>query len=117
VSHALIVDLARNAIMMALLVAGPMLIVALGVGLIISVIQAVTQIQEQTLSFLPKLLAVAAVFLIALPWMLQLLVKYTTATVRLPAFETVPFHVDVRDKLPQRVPSFLHGRPRDGSAN
>jgi hypothetical protein len=47
----------------------------------------------------------------------ELLVKYTTATVRLPAFETVPFHVDVRDKLPQRVPSFLHGRPRDGSAN
>jgi flagellar biosynthetic protein FliQ len=82
VSHALIVDLARNAIMMALLVAGPMLIVALGVGLIISVIQAVTQIQEQTLSFLPKLLAVAAVFLIALPWMLQLLVKYTTDLLR-----------------------------------
>ncbi len=72
--------------MLALLVAGPMLIVALGVGLIISVIQAVTQIQEQTLAFVPKLVAVAATFLVGLPWMLQLLVKYTTELFRsLPA--------------------------------
>jgi flagellar biosynthetic protein FliQ len=81
-SHQLIVDLARNAIMLALLVAGPMLVVALGVGLIISVVQAVTQIQEQTLSFVPKLVAVAATFLIALPWTLQLLIKYTTELFR-----------------------------------
>ncbi len=53
--HQLIVDFARNAILMALLLAGPMLVVALGVGLIVSVIQAVTQIQEQTLAFVPKL--------------------------------------------------------------
>jgi hypothetical protein len=46
----------------------------------------------------------------------DLLVRYTTATVRVPAVETVSFHVEVREKLPQRVPSFLHGRPRDGSA-
>ena len=45
----------------------------------------------------------------------ELLVKYTTASMRLPAFDAVPFHVEVRDKLPQRVPSFLHGRPHDGS--
>jgi flagellar biosynthetic protein FliQ len=82
VSHQLVVDLARNAIMLALLVAGPMLIVALGVGLVISVIQAVTQIQEQTLAFVPKLVAVAATFLIALPWTLQLLIKYTTELFR-----------------------------------
>ncbi len=81
-SHALIVDLARNAIMLALMLAGPLLLVALGVGLIISVIQTVTQIQEQTLSFVPKLLAVAAAFLVALPWMIQLLVKYTTELFR-----------------------------------
>lgn len=43
----------------------------------------------------------------------ELFVKYTTANVRLPAVESVPFHVEVRDKLPQRVPSFLHGRARD----
>jgi flagellar biosynthetic protein FliQ len=82
VSHQLIVDLARNAIMLALLIAGPMLVVALGVGLVISVVQAVTQIQEQTLSFVPKLVAVAATFLIALPWTMQLLTKYTTELFR-----------------------------------
>jgi flagellar biosynthesis protein FliQ len=81
-SHQLVVDLARNAIMLALLVAGPMLVVALGVGLVISVIQAVTQIQEQTLAFVPKLVAVAATFLLALPWTLQLLIKYTTELFR-----------------------------------
>ena len=88
-SHQLVVDLARNAIMLALLVAGPMLVVALGVGLIISVIQAVTQIQEQTLAFVPKLVAVAATFLLALPWTLQLLIKYTTELFRsLPSLVT-----------------------------
>jgi flagellar biosynthesis protein FliQ len=76
-SYTLVVDLARNAILTALMLAGPLLLVALGVGLVISVVQAVTQIQEQTLSFVPKLFAVAAVFLFALPWMLQVLVKYT----------------------------------------
>jgi flagellar biosynthetic protein FliQ len=82
VSHTLVVDLARNTIMTALLLAGPMLIVALGVGLIVSILQAVTQIQEQTLSFVPKLIAVSAVFLVALPWILQLLVKFTTELFR-----------------------------------
>jgi flagellar biosynthesis protein FliQ len=81
-SHALIVDLARNAILLALLVAGPMLIVALLIGLTVSVLQAVTQIQEQTLAFVPKLVGVSVVFLLALPWLLQLLVKYTTELFR-----------------------------------
>ena len=81
-SHALIVDLARNAIMLALLIAGPMLVVALLIGLTVSVLQAVTQIQEQTLAFVPKLVGVSVVFLLALPWMLQLLVKYTTELFR-----------------------------------
>jgi flagellar biosynthetic protein FliQ len=81
-SHALVVDLARNAIMLALLIAGPMLVVALLVGLAVSILQAVTQIQEQTLAFVPKLVGVSAVFLLALPWILQLLVKYTTELFR-----------------------------------
>lgn len=81
-SHALVVDLARNAIMLALLIAGPMLVVALLVGLAVSLLQAVTQIQEQTLAFVPKLVGVSAVFLIALPWVIQLLVKYTTELFR-----------------------------------
>ena len=81
-SHTLVVDLARNAIFLALLLAAPMLLVALGVGLIVSVLQAVTQIQEQTLAFVPKLVAVGAVFLLALPWMLQLAVRYATELFR-----------------------------------
>src|SRR5262249_2282691 len=81
-SHALVVDLARNAIMLALLIAGPMLIVALLIGLTVSVLQAVTQIQEQTLAFVPKLVGVSVVFLLALPWVLPLLVKYTTELFR-----------------------------------
>ena len=81
-SHALIVDLARNALVTALLVAGPLLAAALVVGLVVSVIQAITQIQEQTISFVPKLIAVGGVFLVLLPWMLQVLVKYTTELFR-----------------------------------
>ena len=81
-SHALVVDLARNAIMLSLLIAGPMLLVALLVGLTVSVLQAVTQIQEQTLAFVPKLVGVGVVFLLALPWVLQLMVRYTTELFR-----------------------------------
>jgi flagellar biosynthesis protein FliQ len=82
VSHQLVVDLCREAITMALLLAGPMLVIAMGVGLLVSVIQAVTQIQEQTLVFVPKLLLVAGCFLVALPWLLQQLVRYTTTLFR-----------------------------------
>jgi flagellar biosynthetic protein FliQ len=85
-SDAFVTDLARNAMLMALFLAGPMLLVALGVGLLVSILQAVTQIQEQTLAFVPKLVAVAMVFLIGLPWMIQIAVKYTTELFRsLPA--------------------------------
>jgi len=85
-SFAVVSDLARNAMMVAMLIAAPMLIVALLVGLVVSMLQTVTQIQEQTLSFVPKLMAVAVTFLVALPWMLQLLVEYTSQLFRsLPA--------------------------------
>jgi flagellar biosynthetic protein FliQ len=81
-SYALVTDLARNAMMVAALVAAPLLIVALLVGLIVSILQTMTQIQEQTLSFVPKLIAVAVTFLVALPWILQLLVEYTAQLFR-----------------------------------
>lgn len=76
-TYTLVTELARNAIFVAMLLAAPLLIVALVIGLLVSVFQTVTQIQEQTLSFVPKLLGVAATFLVGLPWMLQLLVEYT----------------------------------------
>jgi flagellar biosynthesis protein FliQ len=78
----LVLDLARNALTMSVAIAGPLLGVALAVGLAISVLQAVTSIQEQTLSFVPKLFAVGAVFLIMLSWMLQSMMKYTTELFR-----------------------------------
>lgn len=81
-SHVLVVDLARNMIMTACLIAAPMLVVALAVGLIVSIIQAVTQIQEQTLSFVPKLVAVGVTFIIALPWIIQVMVRYTSELFR-----------------------------------
>jgi flagellar biosynthetic protein FliQ len=75
---ALVLDLARDALTLALLMAGPLLAVALIVGLLVSLIQAVTSIQEQTLSFVPKLFAVGITFLILLSWMLQSMMKFTT---------------------------------------
>jgi flagellar biosynthetic protein FliQ len=60
-------------------VAMPMLGIALVVGLLISVLQAVTQIQEQTLSFIPKIVGLVAVIAIAGPWMLETVVTWTTA--------------------------------------
>jgi flagellar biosynthetic protein FliQ len=85
-STALVVDLIRHATMMALLVAAPLLVTALAVGILVSLLQAVTQIQEQTLTFIPKLLALSAVFLITLPWMLAQLVEYLAGLLRsLPA--------------------------------
>jgi flagellar biosynthesis protein FliQ len=74
-----VVNLATQAMSLALKIAGPLLLVALVVGLLISVFQAVTQIQEQSLSLIPKLAAVAVVIVLLGPWMLGQLVAYTTA--------------------------------------
>ncbi len=81
-SHQLVIDLSRDAILTALMVAAPMLLIALGVGLIISIIQSVTQIQEQTLAFVPKLVLVGGAFIVGLPWLLQILIRYTTQVIR-----------------------------------
>ncbi len=81
-SHQFVIDLSRDAILTALMIAAPMLIIALGVGLIVSVIQSVTQIQEQTLSFVPKLVMVGGAFIVGLPWLLQILIKYTTSLIQ-----------------------------------
>ena len=75
-STALAVDLIRQALTVALMVAAPLLITALSVGILVSLVQAVTQIQEQTLTFIPKLLALAIAFVILLPWSLSQLVQY-----------------------------------------
>jgi flagellar biosynthetic protein FliQ len=71
-------EIGRNALMMTVMLAAPMMGAALVVGLLISVFQALTQINEQTLTFVPKILAVFAVLLATGPWLLNSLVGYTT---------------------------------------
>ncbi len=67
------VELGRQALMIAFLVSAPMLVTGLIVGVVISVLQAATQVQEQTLSFIPKILCMMAALFIFLPWMLATL--------------------------------------------
>lgn len=71
------VQMGREALTMVMLVAAPMLGLGLIVGLLVSVFQATTQIQEQTLAFIPKIIAVFVAILIFGPWMLSLVVDYT----------------------------------------
>jgi flagellar biosynthetic protein FliQ len=73
-----VIQLVTSATEMSLKIALPLLGVGLAVGLVISVFQAVTQIQEQTLTFIPKILATIAVLVIGGPWMLDQLLVYTT---------------------------------------
>ncbi|MDU4093998.1 MAG: flagellar biosynthesis protein FliQ [Pantoea sp.] len=68
--------LGHDAMKIALMVAAPLLLAALISGLIISLLQAATQVNEQTLSFIPKILSVAATVVVAGPWMLNLLLDY-----------------------------------------
>ena len=71
-------DLSREALLTALLLGAPVLGAAAAIGLIVSLAQAVTQLQDQTLSFVPKIAVMAGVTLLALPWMIQLACEYTT---------------------------------------
>jgi flagellar biosynthetic protein FliQ len=72
-----IVALGRQAIYTTLVISAPMLILALVVGLAISILQAITQIHEMTLTFIPKIVAVAVALVIFLPWMINTLISYT----------------------------------------
>ena len=72
-----VMTIGQRALEMTLLLAAPLLLVALVTGLIVGAFQAATQINEMTLSFIPKLLATATTLVIAGPWMLKLLVGYT----------------------------------------
>jgi len=72
-----VVGLMAEAIKVTMLVAAPVLIVGLVVGVAISLIQAVTQIQEMTLVFVPKIIAVMVVLVAAFPWMINIMVSYT----------------------------------------
>ena len=73
-----VMELGQQTLMMVALLAGPLLIAALAVGLVIGIFQAATQIQEMTLSFIPKLAALAIALAIGGPWMLRTIVEFTT---------------------------------------
>ena len=72
-----VINISMQAMQLAFMVALPLLLVALVVGLVVSVFQAVTQIQEQTLTFIPKIVAMGVTLVIAGPWMLGQVVAYT----------------------------------------
>ena len=76
-SELAIMTIVKKALVTGLLIAGPILILSLVVGLIISIFQATTQIQEQTLTFVPKLIAIILVLVLGGPWMLNKLVMLT----------------------------------------
>ncbi len=80
-----VMSLGSRALEITLMLAAPLLLVALVTGLVVGAFQAATQINEMTLSFIPKLIAMAAAMVIAGPWMLKVLVSYTREL-----FESIP---------------------------
>jgi flagellar biosynthesis protein FliQ len=88
-TYELVVQLAREAIMTAFYLAAPLLTVALGVGLTVSIFQTVTQIQEQTVAFVLKLFAVGVVMFAMLPWTLSIAVGFASQI-----FQAIPAMVN-----------------------
>ncbi|ERL03617.1 flagellar biosynthesis protein FliQ [Mitsuokella sp. oral taxon 131] len=83
----LVIQLGQQALWIVMLVSAPMLGLGLIVGLLVSVFQATTSIQEQTLAFIPKIIAVFVAILIFGPWMLRIMVEYlTNILVNLPSY-------------------------------
>ncbi len=72
-------DLIRHTLVLALTISAPMLLIGLAVGIIVSLLQAVTQIQEQTLTFIPKITAMFAAAILLFPWIGHRLIEYTGA--------------------------------------
>ncbi|MFP4416476.1 MAG: flagellar biosynthesis protein FliQ [Fibrobacterota bacterium] len=83
---AVVVDIGRDSLILMLMISGPILVAGLVVGLAVGIFQAVTQINEMTLTFIPKILAIFGVMVALLPWMMIKMVDYV---VRL--FEQIPY--------------------------
>jgi len=81
-SEQYVIDVATGAIWITLKIAAPALLAALIVGIFISVIQAATQVQEQTVSFVPKIIAITASMIITGPWILQQFIFYTKTLIQ-----------------------------------
>jgi len=80
-----VMTIGQRALEMTLLLSAPLLLTALAVGLLVGVVQAATQINEMTLSFIPKLIAMVLALVVAGPWMLKLMISYTREL-----FESIP---------------------------
>jgi flagellar biosynthesis protein FliQ len=76
-SQEIILKLAKDTLQITLLISGPLLVVSLVVGILVSIAQVVTSIQDMTLSFVPRVVAVFLTFLLVLPWMLSTLLSFT----------------------------------------
>lgn len=72
-----VIDMGREALWVALLLSAPLLATAMAVGLVVSFLQALTQIQDQSIAFVPKILALGLAFAVALPWLLAVLMEYS----------------------------------------
>ena len=84
-SQEFVISIGREAMQVAFLLAAPPLATALVVGLMVSIFQAVTQIQEMTLAIIPKMVAILVALIISFPWLLETLTSYTTNV-----FRTIP---------------------------
>jgi len=73
-----VIDIGREAIWNMLLIGAPVLLAGMAVGLLIGLLQALTQIQEQTVAFVPKLIAMVLVLSLALPWLIARMVQYSS---------------------------------------
>lgn len=76
------VELLKSLMLQAVALASPILLTALSIGLAVSLFQAVTSIQEQTLTFVPKALGITALLAVLLPWMLRTLIEFTTMVIQ-----------------------------------
>ena len=83
-----VVGFAKEVVWITLLISGPMLLAGLIVGLIVSIFQAVTQVHEMTLTFIPKILAVVAAMVIFFPWMMRVLLNFTEKL-----FSNIPMYI------------------------
>lgn len=74
----MVIAIGQEALKTTVMLSAPLLLVAMVVGIVVSLLQAITQINEATLSFIPKILAIAVVLVLASPWMLSLITGYAT---------------------------------------
>lgn len=84
----MVIDIAQEAIKVVLMISAPILGIGLLVGLMVSIVQATTQIQEATLSFIPKIIAVSLTLLVFGPWMMNIMYEFTVKL-----FENIPLYI------------------------